>query len=211
MGKLDMFKYLLIIFFVSLISFNLFSCAGSKAFVPQEPQDGKSLVVGAVLIENNGIEDVYETKLSKITVVVVGKSMENGKEIIKGYRVKTDEKGYFVLQNVPSGIYIVKGFEADLGFETHLIVTSRWDGKRQIFYPKQGMIDYTVREWPEEETGKIIDMQIKYFQVDRAGRIADKKFKRLIKKRGIIPNKVYNMLSPKDYYKAKYTNWSWFK
>jgi hypothetical protein len=211
MGRTAMFKFLLRFFLTALIAFNLFSCAGGKAFVPQEPQEGKSLVVGAVLIENNGVEDVYEAKTSKITVVVVGKSEENGKEVVKGYRVKTDENGYFALQNVPKGIYIIKGFEADLGFQTHMVVTSRWDGKRQIFYPKQGMIDYTVREWPEGEPGKVFDMRIKYFLVDRAGRVADKQFKRLKDKRGIIPNKVYNMPSPVEYYKSKYANWGWFK
>jgi len=196
---------------IALVIVGIFSCTGAKKFVLEKPQDGMSLVVGAVLIENNGIEDVYEAKTSKITVVIVGKSVIHGVEKTAGYRIKTDENGYFALQNVPPGAYIIKGFEADLGYQTHYIATSRWNGNTQVFYPFGGMIDFTVRNWPEPVRKKIIDMQINYFMVDKANRIAHKKYKSLKNGTGQIPNKKYTMVNPVEYYRLKYPQCEWFK
>ena len=202
-------KNIIITLLISVVV--LIGCTGSQQFVAEKPQTGKSLVVGGVLLENNGLEGKYETIFSKITLVVVGKSIEDGEEVTKGYRVKTDENGYFVLQNVPAGAYVIKGFEADVGFETRLFVTSRWDGNRQSFYYSGAPIDHTVRVWPEMSTEKIIDLQITYFMVDQAMRVANDNFKLLLNKPGIIPGSNYTMKNPVKYYSEKYPTWEWFQ
>jgi hypothetical protein len=177
-----------------------------------KPQEGKCLLVGSVIAENGGIEERYESILKNILVVIVGKHMENGEEITEGYKVKTDENGYFILQNVPAGSYVLKGFEIDVGFSTRLFVTSRWDGNIQIYYPGySNMIDYTVRVWPEPHTERIIDMEINYFMIDQAMRIANNKFNVLKEKQGVLPDVTYTMKNPVDYYKTKYPQWEWFK
>ena len=190
----------------------LMGCTGSKELVMEKPQEGKCLIVGAVLAENLGIEERYESILENIHVVLVGKFIENGEEIEEGYRVKTDENGYFALQNVPAGSYVLKGFEIDVGFSTRLFVTSRWDGNTQIYYPGySNVIDYTVRVWPEPHTERIIDMEINYFMLDQAMRIANKKFNVLKDKQGNLSNATYTMKNPVDYFKTKYPQWEWFK
>ena len=190
----------------------LMSCSGSKELVVEKPQEGKCMIVGAVLAENLGIEERYESILENIQVVIVGKFDEDGEEKEEGYRVKTDENGYFVLQNVPAGSYVLKGFEIDVGFSTRLFVTSRWDGNTQIYYPGySNVIDYTVRVWPEPHTERIIDMGINYFLLDQAMRVANKKFNVLQDKQGNLPNATYTMKNPVDYYKSKYSTWEWFK
>jgi hypothetical protein len=190
---------------------SIIACAGEKQFIQENPQEGKCLLVGAVLLENNGLEGKYETKFSKITVIIVGKYSENGEEKTQGYRVKTDENGYFILQNVPEGSYVIKGFEADIGYETRLVITSRWDGNLQVYHSTGTMIDYTVRVWPEPYTSRIIDLEINYFMVDQAMRVANEKFKRLQDKPGSFPGSVYTMKNPVEYYRQKYPQWEWFQ
>ena len=194
-----------------IISFILLSCSASKQFTMEKPQAGKCLIVGAVLLENNGIEDKYETKFENITVVVVGKYMENGEEQTAGYRVKTDEKGYFLLQNVPAGPYVIKGFEADVGFQSRKIVTSRWDGRSQIFYPSNNLIDFTVRDWPEIQEGNIVNLEINYFMIDQANRVAHERFDYLQDKPGTFPDTKYTMVNPLNYYQTKFPQWEWFQ
>jgi hypothetical protein len=199
-----------LLFMSSILCTVLLTCTTSKQFVMEKPQEGKCLVTGAVLLENNGIDDKYETKFSNITVVVVGKFIENGEEKTEGFRTNTDENGYFLLQNVPCGTYVLKGFEADVGFDTRLFVSSRWDGSTQIFYTGNTLIDFTVRHWTETQTGTLTDLEINYFMIDRARRIAHEKFKQLEDKPGTFPDTIYNMINPLEYFKLKYPQWEWF-
>jgi len=198
-------------YFNIIVLMCLFSCAGETKFVQQDPQEGKSLLVGAILVENDGIEDVYEVKTAKITVIIVGKSGEGAKEESKGYRVKTDEKGYYILQNVPPGSYVIKGIEVDLGYETRLLLTSRWDGNTQIYYPIETMIDNTVRVWPEPTDKKIINMGVAYFKVDFAWRVIHERYNALENASLGIENKTYTMPNPVQYFKQKYPDWAWFE
>ena len=91
------------------VLFQMHGCATGSQIIMEEPQPEKSLLVGAILLENNGVEDVFESKTANIRVVVVGKSSIDGRE--EGYRVKTDENGYFMIPNVPPGAYVIKGIE----------------------------------------------------------------------------------------------------
>ena len=200
-------NYLLILIFCII----LIGCSGSKEFVLEKPQEGKSLLVGAVIIENVGVEERYETILNNIQVVLVNKFVVDGEEKTEGFKIKTDENGYFLLQNVPPGSYVIKGFEVDVGFGTRLYVTSRWDGNTQRFFPgTTNIIDYTVRVWPEPQTDKIINMKINYFMIDKALRVADSRFNVLKDKKGALSDVTYTMKNPVDYYKTMYPQWEWF-
>ncbi len=195
-----------------LLCLGLFlGCAATKKVAFQEPQQGKSLVLGAILVENLGLEEVYESKTDKITVVLVGKWSENGVEKIEGFRCRTDENGYFMLQNVPTGIYVIKGIEVDLGFSIHMLLTSRWEGNTQIFEPAGTMIDHIVRVWPAMEATRIIDLGIQYFRFEFSGTIHDQKLSQLRETRLGLKDKTYTMLPPTKYYTQKYPNWQWFK
>ena len=121
------------------------------------------------------------------------------------------EKGYFLLQNVPAGPYVIKGFEADVGFQSRKIVTSRWDGRSQIFYPSNNIIDFTVRDWPEIQEGNIVNLEINYFMIDQANRVAHERFDYLQDKPGTFPDTKYTMVNPLNYYKTKRLNRNIFK
>ena len=202
-------------FMVTLAHVSLFllllNCAASKKSVLESPQPGKSLLAGAILVENVGLEDVYEAKTANITVVIVGRFEENGKDETKGYRVKTNSDGYFMVQNVPPGAYVIKGIEVDLGYETHMIVSSRWEGNVQHYYPENLMIDNTVRVWPPVSNKQVIDLQIRYFRIDAANRVVYDTIKSLDNAQLSLPDKRYTMPNPETYFRTKYPDWGWFK
>lgn len=187
------------------------SCSPTRTFTLEEPQEGKSLVIGTILVENDGIEDMYEAKTKDITVVLVGKSSEGEKERIKAYRLKTDSEGYFALPNVPAGAYVVKGIEVDLGYTTRLLITSRWEGNVQIYFPTEVFVDQTVRFWPPVSQEKIINMNIRYFRIDGSYRIYDDVFKRIENAMVSIPELKHTIPNPAEYYRQKYPEWGWFK
>lgn len=186
------------------------SCSSTQKFLLKDPVPGMSLLVGAVLVENVGVDDVYEAITSKINVIVVGKSIVEGKEVIQGYRLKTDEKGYFALANVPPGSYVVKGIEVDLGYGTRMLLTSRWEGNTQIYYPIDTMIDYTVNVWPPAMNGKFINLKIRYFHIDAANRVFDQIYNRLEDTPLNLNNVRHTMPDPLEYFQMKFPNSGWF-
>ena len=190
------------------VLFQMHGCATGSQIIMEEPQPEKSLLVGAILLENNGVEDVFESKTANIRVVVVGKSSIDGRE--EGYRVKTDENGYFMIPNVPPGAYVIKGIEVDLGYETRLLLTSRWEGNIQLYYPIDTIIDYTVRLWPESTDEKIINLQINYFSIDQAFRAIHRRFENLNNTSLLLMDKSYTMENPETYFKIRYLHSNWF-
>ena len=190
------------------VLFQMHGCATGSQIIMEEPQPEKSLLVGAILLENNGVEDVFESKTANIRVVVVGKSSIDGRE--EGYRVKTDENGYFMIPNVPPGAYVIKGIEVDLGYETRLLLTSRWEGNIQLYYPIDTIIDYTVRLWPESTDEKIINLQINYFSIDQAFRAIHRRFENLNNTALLLKDNSYTMENPETYFKIRYPHSNWF-
>jgi hypothetical protein len=152
------------------------------------------------------VDDVYKAIKSNITAIVVGKSMKNGEEFIEGYRLKTDENGYFYLPNVPKGAYVLKGIEISIGYGGQTLITSRWDGARQIFHTATNMIDYVVRSWPEEVLKCVNDMEIKYLMVDPSMGIYANQYPELRDNVLSLKEITHTMKSPKVYYKEKYPN-----
>jgi hypothetical protein len=200
---------LLILLFTALSA--LIGCSTTHKMVFQEPEPGKSLLVGAVLVENNGIDDLYESKISNITVVIVNKFIQDGKEQSKGFRLKTDKNGYFMIPNVSPGSFVLKGIEVDLGFSERYIISSMWEGNKQIFFDGANIIDYNVRIWPPENNNKIVNLGINYFMLDRAGRILFDNFKVLNDNELSLKNRRYAMSSPVEYFKTKYPESKWFQ
>lgn len=207
---IEMILYKTSFLFFILVMFSL-QCSPTRTFVKEEPREGQSIVVGAILIENVGIEEVYKPHTANITVVIVGKHQLNGEEKIVGYRIKTDNNGYFAIPNVPPGSFVLKGLEVDLAYNTHMLIGCRWEGNTQIFQPVENMIDYHVAVWPPPSEEKIINMHINYFQIDASRRIFDQVFKSLQNARLNLEDETYTMPDPVKYYQEKYPDWGWFK
>jgi hypothetical protein len=202
-----------VLLIVSILVFACFDsrCIPTQKFILEEPQADKSLLIGAIIVENVGLEEVYEAKKANIVVVIVGKSIQEGKEISQGYRVKTNRDGYYLLPNVPRGSYVIKGIELDLGYETHMLISSRWDGNVQVYRPEKLMIDYTVQVWPAAFNERIINLNIRYFRIDAAERIAYDTFKRIESAAISLPQIRHTMINPVDYFKKQYPASHWFQ
>jgi len=185
----------------ALAAFALLSCSSTR---PKQPGDsglgGPNALVGAVLVENDGLDDVFESKTANITVVLVGKWTLDGKTESKGYRIRTDKNGYFRLSAVPAGAYVLKGIELDIGFANRMLITSVWEGESQIYIAGERMIDFNVRVWPPERPDPINDMGIHYFRIDRTGSIDHNRFQSLKDARLGLKDKTYTMLNPKTYF-----------
>lgn len=183
-----------------------------REFTLEEPEPGMSAVVGAVLIENAGYDDYYRPVRGGIQVVVVGKSMEEGEEDRQGYRVFTDENGYFMLQNVPPGSYIVKGVEFTIGVGQTMRVAAEWEAGRKIFRITDRELNYIVRDWPMEQEGKVFNTRIHYFLIDRAPRVmAAQTFESINDRSLALDQYTYTMQNPVDYFQEKYPESGWFE
>ncbi|MFC1502051.1 hypothetical protein ACFL6A_01400 [bacterium] len=202
-------KKLLII--IGLGIFILRCAAPGGKFIVQDPQEGLSLLVGAILVENDGVDDLYHPITSKITVVVVGKPIGSSGEEAKGYRIKTDKNGYFAIQNLPPGSYIIKGIELDVGYVNRMLIGSLWEGKWHRYVPVRTMIDYTVRYWPEEIQEKVIDLGIHYFKIDNAMRIYHDRFEVLENVKLGLKDVVHTMKNPKTYFGEQYPDLKWLQ
>ncbi len=178
--------------------------AGTKGFDPKGIDPSRSLFAGAVLVENDGIDDLYQVRKANITAVFICKVMEAGKETIRSFRVKTDSKGYYLIPNVSPGSWILKGIEVDVGFTRRLLISSRWEGNAQIYFIDQGMIDNTVRVWPPESRGSWLGNRIYYFKVDNAGRVLYREYPSLNGVSLGLKNEVHTMAAPKEYYRGLY-------
>jgi hypothetical protein len=179
----------------------LTSCSGSKpkGEMPKAIEN-PTVVVGAVLVENDGMDDRFESITANITVVLVRKFLLDGKEESKGYRLKTDRNGYFRLENVPAGSSVLKGIELDLGYTNRMLITSIWEGDSQMYTTGDRMIDFNVRVWPPSDPGPVTDMGIRYFRIDRSGRISNNQFQSLNGASLGLKDKTYTMKNPKSYY-----------
>jgi len=205
-------KFIMYRFIVCVAVVLFMHCASPVLKVEMElPEAGRSIVVGAILVENDGIDDLYQAKTSNTTVVVVGRHTQDGKEVSDGYRLKTDKNGYFFIPNVPPGAYVLKGIEVDVGFTNRMMISSRWEGNSQVYIPADYMIDYTVRVWPDEVKEPVIDMGIHYFKLDHAGRIYHDQF--VILQNAVLGLKGirHTMARPKKYYENLYPESKWFE
>jgi len=200
---------------MSVVALVFTNCAGtqmSREFVLEEPQPGMSVVVGAVLIENMGLDDYYRPIKKYINVVVVGRTNVNGEEKTQGYRIYTDENGYFMLQNVPPGSYIVKGCEFTIGISTTMRITAEWEANRRVDRITDQELNYIVRSWPPESDSKVINKDIHYYLIDRTPRLAASNvFPALNDQSLSLQEYSYTMPSPVDYFKKKYPDSGWFK
>jgi hypothetical protein len=204
-------KHMLSTVFLSVLLVSLHNCVPSQPFTVEEPEEGKSVVVGAILVENDGYENYYQPITENIYVAIAGKSTENGKEITEGYRVQTDENGYFMLQNVLPGAYVLKGIEFYLGVGTTMKLIAEWETNRKYFHITSEELNYFVRRWPDEVDSKVINLGINYFLIDRAPRVASFSTFEALDNRSLMLEDPYTMPNPVTYFQEKYPESGWFE
>ena len=207
-------RYLLIGFIIVIFVFSL-QCGGAKSVLTGQVNDN-ILVIGGILVENLTLSSLgrYETVEVGVEVVVVGKATVNGQEEIKGYELVTDKKGYFFLENVPKGVYVVKGIRVLLEDQSTVRIMSDWDTPSnpqyyQLVRPEDS-INFGVTVFPkkQEMVGNVLNIGIDYFGIE-PGSVAYKNLQK-IENQKLHTEKVHNRLNPYDYYKALFPGVNWF-
>ncbi len=95
----------------------------------QQPPMGSSTVVGGIVVELSGSYPLgnNEFVLNGLPVRIACQYIDNsGKERLYTYETKTDVYGYYILNAVPEGRYILKAVELDLGRGAHITAASEW-------------------------------------------------------------------------------------
>ncbi len=203
-------KYFLFVLILGIIGFQI-NCGGVSS-VLTAPIDDNVLVLGGILFENltNTSLGRFETVESGVEIVIVGKDEKSGE--IKGYRTVTDKNGYFHLENVPRGQYVVKGLLVMLEDQSTIRITNDWTFTKSPYYkltrPEQ-IIDFNVTYFPKQETGgKVMSIGIWYYGMDMGS------FQHFIvpklENRKIRTEKVHNRQTTIDHYKAKFPDSPWF-
>jgi hypothetical protein len=91
----------------------LAGCGGGLSTKLTEPEEGKILVIGSVIIENVvGIGPLRESYTSGTTVMIMADIEEEGQIVRKGYNIWADEEGYYCVENLPYGRYTLKGIRS---------------------------------------------------------------------------------------------------
>ena len=205
-------RYLLFTLVIVIAAFSL-QCGGAKSALTGRQGDG-ILVVGGILVENLTLTSLgrYETMESGVEIVIVGKSDADGE--VTGYEVVSDKKGYFFLENVPKGSYIIKGLRVFLEDQSTVRFMSDWDSALSPTYYQlvrpEDTINFIVEKYPKkmEMTSNILNMNIVYFGIE-PGSVAHNVFPK-IDNRKLHTEKVHNRVNPFDYYKSKFPDVDWF-
>jgi hypothetical protein len=113
-------------------------CAGTTTTL-QEPTEGKNLIIGSIIFENNGYQNRNEVYTSNIEVAVMGIYEEDGKEKVFGKWTMTDKDGYFFMSNVPDGKYAVKAIRINLAGQAFFTIANEF----------RTMVD-NYKIWPSE-------------------------------------------------------------
>jgi hypothetical protein len=97
----------------------ILNCASTTNTL-QEPIEGKNLIIGSIIFENNGYQNRNEVFFDNIDVAIIGLYKEDGKEKVFGRWTTTDKYGNFLIPNVPDGKYAVKAIRINLAGYAYL-------------------------------------------------------------------------------------------
>ncbi len=212
-------------FFVIILPI-LFSCSSMAPYskVMTGPVDNECIcIMGGLVVENMGIDDLEEALDSDIEVVLVGKHIIDGEDVLRGYHVITDENGYFFLENIPKGGFVIKGARIYIANSFSINVISQWRTNEIAYYVpylQEELIRHDVRFVPFPPRGRIYNFGITYFGLHRgsadygpggvANTVLYQNFTSLNNQKLNIVE-IYNKPNPITYFRQKFPDSEWFK
>jgi hypothetical protein len=188
-----------------------------------DPLDNeKIIIVGCLIAENMGIDETFESIEEGTEVVIVGKSEGSNIEDAKGYHVKTDENGYYFLENVPKGNYVIKGARVFIANSFSINIISEWRTLETSYfvpYLQEELIRHDVKYFPASPKGRIYNWGITYFGLSKgsedpgpAGASNHVLYQHYLSlnNQKINIGKEYNKPDPVTYFKQKFPKSKWF-
>ena len=146
------------------------SCSSTLPDI-EEPVDNNCLIIGSIIFDVNGYQDVNSTFHENIEVAIVGSVIDKGQEKRVGYWVQTDENGYFFLANVPPGAYALKGFRTNsIDLSEIVVVNELTDPQRNYFeLSNSGAIPMTGNLLDVRSKNRIVNFKHNIFTLYRNG------------------------------------------
>ena len=204
----------------------LFSCSSLEPMsmkITDPLDDEKIIIIGCLVTENMGVDETYESIEEGTEVVIVGKSEISGTEEIKGYHIKTDENGYYFLENVPKGSYVIKGARVFIANSFSVNIISEWrtlETSYFIPYLQEELIRHDVKYFPASSKEKrVINWGITYFGLSKgseepgpvgvSNNVLYQHYLSLNNQK-INIGKEYNKPDPVTYFKQKFPKSKWF-
>jgi hypothetical protein len=202
----------------------LAGCAGTTVGIKslEEPNAANVLVIGDVLVENinQGLE--FSSWDYPSDVVIIGRGNDG---VLRNYTVTTDERGYFILPNVPPGQYAMKAVTIPLFGAQPVKLVNPLDASGSEFFRvrhTERPIDMTAQALPFQAEGSILNFQITWFGLRQAnienissesvGQILVLKSAEGLKnKRFWNQGSIYTREDPLTHFKTKFPASGWWK
>jgi len=188
-------------------------CGGPKqTLVSSPPVQNGTAVIGGILIEFNGFNSQFDTFTLPVEVILIGKIQSGRNEQFITVSAMTDKNGYFILERVPRGSYLLKEIRIPfLNSVPPLQIVSNWETPDPYFFiPQLSESPQTISKFsflpePEEE---IVDLGIYTFSIQKMGTVISGHFQQLNNLRLVVGT--YTRISPLHYFKRKLQNSSIF-
>jgi len=150
------------LFIFILVALN---CAGSLTSM-KEPVEGKNLIIGSIIFENNGYKNRNDVYVGNLEVAIIGIYNQNGDEKVYGKLVFTDENGYFFIPNVPDGKYAVKGIRVNLSGQAYLTIANEFRTAVDNYQiqPTENIV-YSGSFFDNHANNRIINLKHNYFTI----------------------------------------------
>lgn len=196
-----------------LILLVFISCAARISTLTEPSSDESMVVLGSVILQNNGFTSETEVYVDGIDVLIVGKTIESGKEQVKDYWVVTDKNGYFILSDVPAGEYALKAIRTTVGVQSLITIANslRYSSSEFEILRKE-RIPFGADYFAIKSNGRVLDLQHNFFMIDYSSKTSRKVLHRVapkVKEAKLVNNEIMVRTSNAAYFIEKYPESQW--
>jgi hypothetical protein len=166
----------------------LVACGGRIVTLVEPENDETLIVVGSIILQNNGYTPGADVYMDGIDVMITSKIMVNGEEKIKDYWVVTDQNGYFQLSNVPAGNYALKAIKTTVGVQRLVTIANslRYSGAEFQIQSREN-IPFGAEYFEEKVVGRVVDLKHNFFLIDYA---SQSNYRVQVRKANLVPKAV---------------------
>jgi hypothetical protein len=153
---------------ICLMIFGLFiiyhGCAGHQFGFTEPTSENSMLVIGRIIVVDNGYSNRTGVHKYNIRVGLLGKSAEEDE---LAYWTYTDADGYFAQSDVPAGEYSVKAVQVTLSTGDRITIESRLNsGSDPYILTNNEFIIFNGKYFPFEPHGRIQSLHHMIFTLD---------------------------------------------
>lgn len=152
------------IFILFFSALSILNCAGTSNSM-KEPVEGKNLIIGSIIFENNGYNNRTEVYFENLEVAIMGYYEENGKEKTFGKWIYTDENGYFSIPNVPDGKYAVKAIRVNMSGQAYMTFANEFRTMIDNYKLSPENIAFSGTYFDTRPTERIVNLKHNYFTI----------------------------------------------